>query len=143
VKALRFVLVAFAACMFVMPVLAQDTAQSEDTDKWSDLYYVNVPIEKIYPHSLGYMVLYRKNGVDLGRAYLPMEWFTEAGGKGELIRMGPGKTWPYMSIFYEEGQFSHVRLFVRAERSHTSWGMLSSGSQIDDKFAVEELDLEF
>lgn len=142
-KALRFMLVAFAACVCIMPVFAQDTTQSEAADKWSDLYYVNVPIEKIYPHSLGYMVLYQKNGVDLGRAYLPMEWFTEAGGKGELIRMGSGKTWPYMSIYYREGQFSHVRLFVKAERSHSSWGMLNSGAQINDKFAIEELNLEF
>lgn len=89
------------------------------------------------------MVMYRKSGAELGRTYLPAKWFSQAGGKGELLKMNTGKTWPYMTVFYKDGAFSHIRVFVRGDLSHPSWGNLPQGSNIDDKFDIEELQLEF
>lgn len=139
VKALRLMLVAFVAFVSVLPIAAQEA----ERDNWSSMYYINVPIEKIYPHNLGYMVLYRKSGIELGRAYIPQAWFSEAGGKGEIIRIASGTLWPYMSVYYNQGQFSHVRLYIRRDRAHPSWGMLPQGTRIDERFNIEELNLEF
>jgi len=127
----------------------------------SEYYYVNVPVEKVYPHRKGFVVTYRATGNRFERAYLPVEWFspvTKAGhdqknssvdargeeiSKGELITMGPGLAWPYMTVYYRDGAFSHVRLYLRRERGHETWGYLSPSLNIDDKFEVETLDLAF
>lgn len=144
-KTLRLFIVAFVAFVCVAPLFAQErvASGSRTGENWSSFYYVNVPLEKVFPHRLGYMVMYRRSGAELGRAYLPARWFSQAGGKGELLKLGTGKTWPYMTIFYKDGAFSHLRVFVRGDLSHPSWGYLPQGSNIDSQFDIEELRLEF
>jgi len=128
-------------------MFAQEPAKAEAVDikaeNSSAYYYVNVHIEKVYPHQLGYMIAYRKSGAELGQAYLPGTWFTKSAGKGELIRLEGGAQWPYLSVYYKDGKVDHVRLFVRAEFSHQSWGHIPSTANIDDRFNVEELKLVF
>ncbi len=144
-KTLRITVCLLFALLFVLPVVAQDTAGSapKTGDKWSSFYYLNVMIEKVYPHRLGYVVVYRKSGNDLGRTYLPMEWFSESAGKGELIKQTGGTDWPYLSVYYKEGKFDHLRLYVRQGFTHETWGNLPQGTNIDDNFKVEDLKLDF
>ena len=118
--------------------------QSAPKYKESDYYYYNVPIEKIYAYRLGYIVLYRKGANQMARTYLPSDWFTDIGGKGELIGLGTGKEWPSMTVYYKNGEFSHVRLRVRRARSHETWGVVPLNINIDDYFkGIEEVQLEF
>lgn len=143
---IRTVLLAAVFLFFsILPGIAQDADISTDTntDKWSNLFYVNVPIEKIYPHTLGFVVLYQKSNSELGRIYLPDSWFASSGGKGDLIKMDAGTTWPYLVVFYKDGKFDHVRLYVRRDKSHPSWGLLPPDANIADKFNVEEVKIEF
>jgi hypothetical protein len=144
-KTLRLSVCLFFALLCVLPVVAQNSqpSASQTGEKWSTFYYINVPIEKVYPHRLGYVVSYRKSGNELARAYMPMEWFTESAGKGEVLKMGTGTEWPYLTVFYKDGKFSHVRMHVRKDFAHETWGNLPQGTQIDDRFKVEELKLEF
>jgi hypothetical protein len=110
----------------------------------SEYYYQNVFIEKIYAYRLGYIVVYRKGIYGMARSYLPKEWFGSTSGKAEIINLGPGKEWPSMSVYYKEGEFSHVRLRVRRERSHETWGTVPRGANVDEYFdGVEEVRLEF
>ena len=112
--------------------------------KESEYYYFNVPIEKIYVYRLGYMVVYRKGVNQMARTYIPGDWFVEIGGKGELIAMGSGREWPSMTVYYKNGEFSHVRLKVRRSRSHESWGVVPLSLNIDEYFKdIEEVKLEF
>ncbi len=135
------------AAFSVLSVFAQEPAKAEAVDikpeNSSAYYYVNVPIEKIYPHRLGFVISYRKGGSSLGQSYLPIKWFEKSAGKGELIRLAGGTQWPYLSVFYKDGKVDHIRLFVREELSHPSWGSLPSTAKIDDRFDVEELHLEY
>ncbi len=149
-KTLRWMFVAlFSSALFtvvcVIPVVAQDasTAVTLSEENKSAFYYVNVPLEKVYPHQNGYMVLYRKSGSVLTRAYLPLKWFSESAGKAELLKLDHGTVWPYMTVYYKEGTFDHVRLFVRREMSHQSWGNLPQGTNLAEEFEIEELKLEF
>jgi hypothetical protein len=49
-----------------------------------------------------------------------------------------------MTVFYKDGKFSHVRLYVRKERSHESWGDVPLNVNIDDRFeGVEGITLQF
>jgi hypothetical protein len=137
--AILILVTVFGGVMFVM---AQQNTQG--SNKESDYYYVTVPLEKIYPYRRGYVVAYRKGINQLARAYLPMEWFTDAAGKGELIYMPPGTSWPYLMVYYKEGVFSHVRLYVRRDRGHSTWGNIPMNVNIDEYFEnVEDLKLEF
>jgi hypothetical protein len=119
------------------PVLAQE-------DNKSDYYYVNVPIDKVYPYRRGYVITYRKGVNQQVRAYLPVEWFSDAAGKGELIYQGTGADWPHLTVYYKNGEFSHVRLYLRRDRGHETWGNVPLEVNIDEKFDnVTDLKLEF
>jgi len=112
--------------------------------KESDFYYVNVSVEKIYTHRLGFVVVYRKGPHQITRTFIPHEWFSSIGGKAELIGLGTGTEWPSMTVYYENGEFSHVRLRARRHRGHESWGYVPLNADIDEYFSdVEEIKLEF
>ncbi|MDR1948778.1 MAG: hypothetical protein LBQ38_05250 [Spirochaetaceae bacterium] len=126
--------------IMVFPVVSQTLSE----EKKSEYYYVNVPIEKIYPYRKGYVVSYRKGLYGMAQVYLPLEWFTEAAGKGDIVRMGPGQAWPSLTIYYKNKEFSHVRLNVRREINHETWGNIAQGTNIDDRFEnVNDIKLEF
>jgi hypothetical protein len=137
--------VAFVAALLITPVIGQeskaDPAAIRPENK-SEYYYVNVSLEKVIPHKLGFIVVYRKGNFDFAESYLPVEWFGGTASKGEVIRISGGSAWPYMSVFYKGGKVDHVRLYVRKELGHISWGALPSGKNVDDKFKVEDLVLE-
>ena len=132
------------------PVFAQQAGgERRMEDRWgagniSELYYVNVPIEKVYPYKLGYVVLFRKGANELGRAYIPYRWFRTAEKKAELFQLPDGKRWPSMSVFYKEGAFYAVKLYVAKRGSHLTWGNLPSTVNLDAQFeAAETIDLSF
>ena len=133
----------------VQPVTAQQSDGNPRTeeDRWgagniSELYYINVPIEKVYPYRLGYVVLFRKGANELGRAYIPYAWFRANVAKAQLFQLGDGKTWPSMSVFYKEGAFYGVKLYVAKRTSHLTWGNIPSNVNLDDRFeGVESIDL--
>jgi len=123
------------------PIFAQ-TGKVRATD--SEYYYKNVALEKIYPYDAGYAVQYRRGLNRLEMAYLPIEWFTTAAGKGEIITLPAGKAWPSLSVYYKNGEFSHVRLYVHHVASHQTWGTIPQNVNIDDRFAnVEDFRLKF
>ena len=112
--------------------------------KESEYYYINLPIEKIYTYRLGYIVVYRRGVNSLARTFLPGEWFTDIGGKGELVGLGSGNEWPSITVYYKNGEFSHTRLRVRRQRAHESWGVVPLNVNIDEYFhGIEEVKLEF
>ncbi len=74
---------------------------------------------------------------------MPMEWFNTIGGKGEIVYLGSGPEWPSMIVYYKNGEFSHVRLRIRRDRNHQSWGIIPFNVNADSLFQdIEELKLE-
>ncbi|MDR2398119.1 MAG: hypothetical protein LBD74_05090 [Spirochaetaceae bacterium] len=134
----------------VMPVLAQEGESGSGENPY---FYVNVPIERVYAYKKGYVVAYRTGVLvpGLDYLYLPLEWFedgpraTESSPpKGEVLLLGPGKSWPYLTVYYKDGAFSHVRLYIRRERNHESWGGIPLNVNINDRFeGVEEVTLKY
>jgi hypothetical protein len=110
-------------------------------------YYVRtIPIIKIYDHTLGYRVVYMKSDSDLHVIYLPKEWFNVAAQTGEEPKAelvaGRDPSYPYFSVFWEEGEFSHIRLYLYKDLTHLSWGDIDPAWDLTDKFKVETLNLE-
>ena len=133
--------VVFAALIVAgSPVFAQRIPQGKE----SEFYPVNVSLEKIWPYRRGYIVQYRKGLYQFGRAYLPAEWFTNAASKGEIITLPPGNAWPSMTVYYKNGEFSHVRLYVHRSFSHQTWGSVPQSVNVDSNFDdIETIRLEF
>ena len=123
----------------ILPLMAQ-----EAEIRTPGSYAVTVSIERVYPYRKGYIVKYRQGVNKIVDAYLPLEWFGGALAKGDLVLMGSGKDWPHLTVYYRDGQFDHVRLYVRKERGHETWGTVPFNVNIDDKFeGVEEIQLQF
>lgn len=136
---------ALLIALTVMPAVAQE-----------GLYFVSVPIERVFSYRLGYVIDYQTNATGQGtsRVYLPREWFngrdrtetnrTESGmPRGQVVLLGPGHQWPYLAVFYLNGEFSHVRLHLR-ERGHSTWGGMPAGVNLDRYFEdVTEVRLLF
>ncbi|MDR1099600.1 MAG: hypothetical protein LBL28_03885 [Treponema sp.] len=128
---------------FVFPFTAPLFAQQISEGHESEYFYVIVSIEKIYPYSKGYVIQYRKGVNQTARTYLPIEWFTEAAGKGELITLPAGKNWPYLTVYYKAGEFSHVRLYIHRSKAHETWGNIPLNVNIDDRFEnIETIKLD-
>jgi hypothetical protein len=132
----------------ILPVLftlgASLFAQPISPEHSSEYFYKNITLEKVYPSRAGYILQYRKGVNGIGLAYVPNEWFTDAASKAELIMLPPGKNWPSLTVFYKEGEFSHLRLYVHRWKSHTTWGTVPQNAAIDQHFEnADAIKLEF
>ena len=130
--------------LLLLAVLAPISVLALSEENSSEYYYVNVHLEKIYPTGKGYILLYRKGINGIGTVGIPNEWFTDAGSKAELIKLPPGKNWPSMTIFYKQGEFSHIRVYVHPSRGHQTWGNAPLNADISKYFADQDsFKLEF
>jgi hypothetical protein len=132
--------IAFAGFILGTGLFAQENSSKEE----SEYYYISVPIETIFLYREGYIVAYRTRSGKVARTYIPRDWFSDPSGKVDQIYLGSGKDWPHMSVYYKSGEFSHVRLYVRREKSHETWSVVPLSVNLDEHFVgVEEIILEF
>jgi hypothetical protein len=119
-------------------------AQNIPKESLSDLYCINIPIEKVFPTRQGYVVVYRRGLNAVGTVYIPYTWFKAENKKGQLGLLGDGPTQPSMSVFYKEGSFHSVKLYLAKRTSHQTWGSLPTNVNLDDRFeGVEELNIQY
>ena len=149
-KSLRGIIVCFLILFCMIPVFAQSKESGDANDNKdrtpsgipknmeSEYYYYNIQIEKIYNHSKGYVVVYRKGVNSMAKALIPFSWFSGPDGKAELIQMSSGTLWPYISAYYKDGEFDHLRLFVKRNWNHESWGLLPMTADLDKYFEDTE-----
>jgi len=123
------------AILFVLIAVIASTLAADT----SPYYPMRVDVVKVFSHSDGYRVVYRKGGADAGTVYLPARWFV-AGGKADIVR-GDDTSFPYMTVFYKDGKFDHLRLYVLSNHSDQSWGILDP-SEGAGKFDSDDLKLE-
>ncbi|GHT96577.1 hypothetical protein FACS1894141_6890 [Spirochaetia bacterium] len=145
-KVFRMVIAVCVAFFIMSPVMAQETQTSAPvfSGTESELYYMSVSLEKVYPYSKGYVVEYRKGTTGMATAYIPLEWFSGAGGKAELIQLGTGTRWPSLTVYYKGGQFDHLWLYVSKRLNHETWGNIPQNVNIDDRFeGQDDFRLEF
>jgi len=106
----------------------------------AELYPVRVDVTRVFIHTQGYKVVYRKGTASFAEAYIPTSWFT-SGGKAMLV-YGRGPQYPYMFAYYNsDGSFSHLKLYVLRNMRDATWGVIEGDA--GDKFKVETLKLEF
>jgi hypothetical protein len=106
----------------------------------SAFYPVRIDVVKVFSHSDGFKVVYRKGSSDVGAVYLPARWFVP-GGKAELVR-ATDPSFPYMTLFYKDGKFDHLRLYVLEDQKDETWGVLTP-SEGAGKFTADDLKIDF
>jgi hypothetical protein len=112
-RIVALLLVAFVAGL--VSVAAESTT--------STFYPVRLDIVKVYSHADGYRVMYRKGMFGVTDFYVPIGWFIP-GGKAELVK-GHDTSYPYAVVYYKDGKFDHLKLYVESNFRDPSWGQLS------------------
>jgi len=130
--------------LVVLAVVSPIFAQNNDNDS-PNMYYINLRVERIYPSGEGYIIQYQRGNGQFATVGIPIEWFTDAASKADLIVLPAGTNWPTMSIFYDKGEFSHLRLYVHKAKSHSTWGAIPQGTDLSRFFPEdrETLNLQF
>jgi len=109
--------------MLISSVFAQD----------NKFYYHNVSIEKIYATNTGYLIFYRTHtGIEI--IGVPYRWFNDSAGMADIVRLPGGTNWPTMTVFYKEGEFSNLRLYVHRNKAHITWGSVPQGTDVSSHF---------
>jgi hypothetical protein len=109
----------------------------------SDLYYVNVPIVKIFPHRLGYYVIYRRSGLQTGECFIPAKWLARSDQRAIYMSVKSNIN-PYLSIVMKKGEFEHVRIYAPQDLRNQAWGVLDgTRADMEEKFNIEKLDIKF
>ena len=137
---MKKIIITLTAVIFlaaVIPVFAENIV-SENTNT----YAINFTVEKIFPSNQGYIVQYRTQR-GFHTVGIPNAWFFEAAGRGDKVILPRGPNWPSMSVFYNDGEFSHVRLYVHAHKTHQTWGNIPMGTDVSSFFAEDTLDIQF
>jgi len=125
----------------ITPVFAQTTVAENP----KSLYYVNVPVEKVIVTSTGYIIQYRTASNLLAIVGVPNNWFTDAASCAELLKLPSASDWPTMSVFFVDGKFTHLRLYVHPAKSHWTWGSVPMGTDVSRFFTEgpENFKIEF
>ena len=72
------------AVIVILAVLACSAAFAQQTTA-KDVYVKTVRIAKVYPHGLGYRILYFKSTLEYAEMYVPTAWFSFGGGGNQTI----------------------------------------------------------
>jgi len=124
----------------VVMVAGFPVAQEQEQNNESELFVHTVYLNQVFRHRLGFKVTYTAENLDYKEVYIPTSWFTQAAGKGELIETS-SKSAPYMDVYFQNGEFSHVRLFVKDNPFHVTWGRLEDEPNAEEKFNTDTLEL--
>jgi len=112
----------------------------------SDFYVKTLPIVKVYDHNLGYRIVYMKSDFELTAIYIPKDWFKTASETGEPPKAelvaGKDSSYPYFSVFWKNGEFNHIRIYLQSDLNNPSWGDLDPTVDISEKFNVKALTLK-
>jgi hypothetical protein len=128
------------AVPILLLLLALGAAFGQEQD--TKVYVKTVPILKILTCSAGYKVLYVKSDMQVGEIYLPLSWFGKAGGQAEIV-FGKDPSYPYFSVFYKDGKFDFIRLYVIDDVKDLSWGILKRTEEELNRFKVDTLKIEY
>lgn len=117
-------------------------AQEVDPEKESSYFVKTLTVVRVFPHHQGFVVRYATSSGDVATTYLPLRWFNEPAGRAEII-YGHDASYPYLQVYWNDGEFSHVRLFVRESYDDPTWGAIRGTPDLAANFDVDAPELRF
>ena len=124
-----------------LPSFAQQAYSSTNNPK--DAYYKIVPMLKVWSHQLGYMVQFWTTKNQIAQMYIPLTWFNQGVNSKADIFYGNLPEIPYVVIYWVDGKFDHVNLYVRNDFNSLSWGVLNQAGDLSSQFNVQDVPKEF
>ena len=124
-----------SVCFLLIFLFCAATLSGQSTSD-SNIFVKSVGIVKILTHELGYIILYEKQKSSIGELYIPYTWFNKSGGTGELV-WGKDTSFPFFSVYWVDGKFDHIKLYLQENPDHPSWGRSTKPvSDLKDKFNI-------
>ena len=130
------------AFLVILLVLACSVAFAQQSAE-RKVYVKTVSIARVYPHALGYRILYFKSTLEYGEMYVPGSWFKfDGAGRGAVV-WGNTNEFQYLAIYYADGKFDRIVLYLHENPTHISWGVLPPGIDLTTQFNVQEPPRDF
>ncbi len=98
---------------------------------------------KVWMHQLGYMVQYWTSKSQIAQIYIPLTWFNQGVNSKADIIYGSDPGVPYVTIFWVDGKFDHINLYVQSSYTDLTWGVLSQATDLTGQFNVQDVPKEF
>ena len=130
------------AAIVVLAVLACSAAFAQQTTA-KDVYVKTVRIARVYAHGLGYRILYFKSTMEYAEMYVPTTWFSFSGGGRANVIWGESDEFPYMAIYWVNGKFDRIVLYLHSNMHDVTWGTLPPGIDLTSQFNVQEPPRDF
>ncbi len=125
------------AKLFFIVLLAMVSSAAFGQMVESDYYVRTIYLNEVLTHRSGFKVNYTAADYSRVEIYIPNDWFSLDSGKAEIIYTD-SRSAPYMDVYYNLGEFSHVRLYAKQDRNHLSWGRLE-GEDVSTRFDKETI----
>ncbi|MDR1748480.1 MAG: hypothetical protein LBR47_05415 [Spirochaetaceae bacterium] len=109
---------------------------------YSDLYYIYVPVVRVLQHRDGYVVYYQKKSYGIGKTYIPKKWFSGTGRKATFAPL-EGYMDPYMTVYYNKGEFQRVRLNLPSNPSDPIWDGLYTDENSAEVFNIDTISIQY
>ncbi len=124
--------------IFALVFTLSTTLLVAQEDKGSVYYVKSLVITQVAMGTNGYKVTYQNSRGKLYNTYIPHQWFVGTDRKAERINtLSPSA--PYMDVYYRDGAFSHVRLFLISTSDHATWIGIDSDEDLSSNFSAEDL----
>jgi hypothetical protein len=153
---MKKIIIVLVFLALISPVFAQQEEERADRraadpfyainntrNREENFYYINVSVEKVYPTKEGYVVQYMCASSAVAVIGIPNEWLANAAGRAEIVTLPVVSDWPTMTVFYVDGKFSHVRLYIHPAKSHYTWGNIPQGTDVSKFFSQDSFNLKF
>jgi hypothetical protein len=143
-KRAGMVLAAGLLVMSSLPSFAQQANTNTNANSNpKDAYYKSVPVIKVWMHQLGYMVQFWTSKSQIAEIYIPLTWFNQGPSSKADIIYGNEPGYPRLVIFWVDGKFDHINLYVLDSYNSLTWGVLSQATDLTSKFDVQDVPKEF
>jgi hypothetical protein len=125
--------------LIVTPSFAQRAFPITNTQP-SNIFVKSFFIQQVQQHNSGWKVTYATSSGQLAITWIPTAWMSDTDGKGEIIYTQSRST-PYMQVYWTDGEFSFVRLFLNPNKRDISWGPLLEDPSLTEKFNIDSIQL--
>lgn len=133
-------LLLFLSALLVFGTLVVSSGAAQENDE-TEMYARSFYIQRIYPNRNGYRIVYTNDAGSHHEMFAPIGWFSKDDGEAQLaeLRHGRNPAYPYMEVFWKNGEFSHMKVFAREDYSHESWGTwINEPDNVEELFDVDE-----
>jgi hypothetical protein len=135
-------LVAAAVALLLLaglPLFAQAQTQANPTQA----YYKTIPLLKVWLHPLGYLLQYFNSNSKVAEIYVPLAWFNNGINSKAEILYGNDRAYPYITIYWVDGKFDHLRIYVQNDFESGTWGVLNTAADLTKQFDITDVPRDF